>query len=434
VQPIYSIQRKINSKMILFWIVCAAMLLVAMLFLVWPLWRKSAFNNDVLRDAANLGILRDQSAEMETDFRNGLLTQEAYEQGKRELQGRLIDEVKMTEQPAATPPRDPARTLAMVLAVLLPVFAVTLYHQIGTPKALLPGATTNAVDNESLITTDEGLRDFEEELKDNPDNAQGWFRLAKSYIQVQRYPEAAAAYGQLVKLVPDEAQLWADYADVYAMANGKSLQNEKVKEFLNQALDIDPDNVTALALSGSAAMQSKDYAAAITQWQKLVGLLQPGSTEEQQFSASIQEARNLLAAEPGGAEKLANLPAANTAAPDQMARAEAISGQVTLNPQFAAQVTPDDTVFVLARAAQGPKMPLAVMKKQVKDLPLQFSLDDSMAMQPQLKLSGYDQVVVVARVSKSGSPMAQAGDLEGLTSAVKPGTQGLNLVIDSVVP
>ena len=419
--------------MTLFWTFCALLILVAMLFVVWPLWRKSAFNNDVLRDAANLGILRDQSSEMEVDLRNGLLTQDAYEQGKRELQGRLIDEVKITEQPAIRPPRNPAKTLAMVMLLLLPLFTVALYYQVGTPKALLPGATTNAVDNSSLITTDEGLKDLEDELGSNPENAQGWFRLANSYIAMKRYSEASKAYEQLVKQVPDEAQLWANYADIYAMANGKSLQHEQVKKFLNQALDIDPDNITALALSGSAAMQGKDYVTAITQWQTMVGLLQPGSPEEQQFSASIQEARNLLAAEPGGEERLAKLPATG-AVSEQATSAEAIAGTVTLSPELAAQVTPDDIVFILARAAQGPKMPLAVMKKQVKDLPLQFSLDDSMAMQPQLKLSGFDQVVVVARVSRSGNPMAQAGDLEGLTKAVKPGVKGLNLTIDSVVP
>lgn len=414
---------------------CALLILVAMLFVVWPLWRKSAFNNDVLRDAANLGILRDQSSEMEVDLQNGLLTQDAYEQGKRELQGRLIDEVKVTEQPAIKPPRNPAKTLAMAMLLLLPLFTVALYYQVGTPKALLPGATTNAVDNSSLITTDEGLKDLEDELESNPENAQGWFRLANSYIAMKRYSEASKAYEQLVKQVPDEAQLWANYADIYAMANGKSLQHEQVKKFLNQALDIDPDNITALALSGSAAMQGNDYVTAITQWQKMVGLLQPGSPEEQQFSGSIQEARKLLAAEPGGEEKLAKLPAAGAAVePAIGAGAEVITGTVTLSPQLTAYATPDDIVFVLARAAQGPKMPLAVLKKQVKDFPLQFSLDDSMAMQPQLKLSGFDQVVVVARVSKSGSPMAQTGDLEGLTKAVKPGVKGLNVTIDSVLP
>ncbi|MEQ1589603.1 MAG: c-type cytochrome biogenesis protein CcmI [Gallionella sp.] len=421
--------------MTLFWIFCAAMLLLAMLFVVWPLWKKSAGGNEVLRDAANLGILRDQSSELETDLKNGLFTQEAYEQGKRELQGRLLDEVKVSEQPTIKLPRNPAKTLAMVMLVLLPLFTVAMYYQVGTPKALRPGATTNAVDNNSLITTEEGFKELEDELDSNPENAQGWYRLASSYVAMKRYSEAAKAYEQLVKQVPDDAQLWANYADVYAMANGKSLQNEQVKKFINQALDIDPDNITALALGGSSAMQGKDYVMAVTHWQKVVGLLQPGSADAQQFESGLQQARDLLAAEPGGKEKLAKLATADTTANQQSASGvEAITGTVTLSPQLAAYATPEDIVFVLARAAQGPKMPLAVLKKQVKDFPLQFSLDDSMAMQPQLKLSGFDQVVVVARVSKSGSPMAQSGDLEGLTKPVTPGVKELNIVIDSVVP
>jgi cytochrome c-type biogenesis protein CcmH len=421
--------------MTLFWTLCAVLLMVAMLFVVWPLWRKSSYNNDVLRDAANLGILRDQSSELEVDLQNGLLTQDAYEQGKRELQGRLLDEVKTTEQPVK-PLRNPAKILAIVMLVLLPLFTVLMYFQVGTPKALLPGATTNSAEvDDSPITTEEGLKDLQSELDSNPDNPHGWYKLASSYIQMKRYTEAANAYEQLVKQVPDEAQIWSNYADVYAMAHGKSLQSAEVAKFLSQALEIDPNNITALALSGSAAMQGKNYVVAITQWQKMVSLLDPGSPEAQQFTSNIQEARDQLAAEPGGKQKLAQLPPAPDAPQKQAAdNVAAITGMVALSPGLAAQVKPDDVVFILARAAQGPKMPLAVLRKQVKDLPFQFSLDDSMAMQPQLKLSGYDQVIVVSRVSKSGSPMAQTGDLQGLTDVVKPGVKDLKIVIDSVVP
>lgn len=110
-----------------------------------------------------------------------------------------------------------------------------------------------------------------------------------------------------------------------------------------------------------------------------------------------------------------------------------VSGTVSLSPALASKVSPTDTVFILARAAQGPRMPLAVLRKQVKDLPLQFTLDDSMAMQPQMKLSGFDQVIVAARVSRSGMAMTQPGDLEGLSAAIKPGASNLNIVIDAVV-
>lgn len=420
--------------MILFWTLCAALLVLAMLFIVLPLWRKSTHSNEVLCDAANLGILRDQSSELEVDLQNGLLTQEAYEQGKRELQGRLLDEVKSTAQPVK-PLHNPAKVLAMVMVALLPLFTVLMYFQVGTPKALLPGATTKSAEEEDvLVTTEEGLRDLQSDLDSNPRNPRGWYKLASSYIQMQRYSEAANVYEQLVKQVPGEAQLWANYADVYAMAHGKSLQSAEVTKFLTEALDIDPNNITALALSGSAAMQGKNYAIAITQWQKMLGLLEPGSPDAREFAANIQEARDRLAAEPDGKQKLAQLSAADASKKPVDNGSASITGMVTLNPKLAAQANPDDIVFILARAAQGPKMPLAVLRKQVRDLPIKFTLDDSMAMQPQMKLSGFDQVIVIARISKSGSPIAQTGDIQGLTGVIKPNAKDLNIVIDSVVP
>ena len=267
-----------------------------------------------------------------------------------------------------------------------------------------------------------------------PPVADDWWTLARSYTELKRFPEAAKAYKQLVILVPGEAQLWANYADVFAMAHGQTLQSEEVTKLLGKALELDANNLTALALSGSAAMERKDYVAAITHWQKLIAQIQPGSQDAQMFNSGIQQARALLAEQPDGKEKLAQLP--SSGAPEKVAAntASTITGTASLSPALASKVAPTDTVFILARAAQGPKMPLAVLRKQVKDLPLKFTLDDSMAMQPQLKLSGFDQVVVVVRVSKSGTPMAQAGDLQGLSATTKPGSKGLNIVIDSVVP
>lgn len=418
--------------MTLFWIICAAMLLAAMLFVALPLWRNAASNNDVLRDAANLGILRDQSAELEVDLRNGLLTQDAYEQGKRELQVRLMEEVKSTEQPVKAP-RNPAKVLAITLAVLLPLFSVPIYFTLGNTDALSPQETIVA-DADGIIRSEEGLQRLEKKLTRLAKNPNDWWTLARSYTELKRFPDAVRAYQQLVNLVPGEAQIWANYSDVYAMAHGQTLQNAEVTKFLGKALELDPNNATALALSGSAAMDRSDYVVAISSWQKLIEQLEPGSQESQMYSGGIKQAREFLAAQPGGKEKLAQLSAGKAPEKAAASSAEAITGKVTLSPALVGKVAPTDIVFILARAAQGPKMPLAVLRKQVKDLPLKFSLDDSMAMQPQLKLSGFEQVVVVARVSKSGTPMAQPGDFQGLTGAVKPGVKGLNIVIDSVVP
>ena len=265
----------------------------------------------------------------------------------------------------------------------------------------------------------------------NPDD---WWTLARSYTVLKHYADATRAYEKLVELVPGEAELWANYADAYAMSHGQTLQGEEVAKLLGKALELDANNMSALALSGAAARERGDYAAAITHWQKLVGQVQPGSQEAQMFNASIQEVKDQLVAQPGGKAKLAQLSVNNAPAKVAKNLTAAISGKVSLSPALAGKVAPTDTVFILARAAQGPKMPLAVLRKQVQDLPFQFTLDDSMAMQPQLKLSNFDQVVVVARVSKSGTPMAQSGDLQGLSATIKPDAQGLNIVIDAVVP
>ena len=423
--------------MTLFWMLAAALLLLALLFVMLPLWRKNVVSNAVLRDAANLEILRDQSAEMSADLEHGLLNQESFEQGQRELQARLIDEVKST-QPVAAVPRNPAKILAMVLMVLVPLASVSLYLKLGNSKALLPQQDELSVaDGFGVIRSETALEDLEKRLVKFPDNPDGWLQLGRSYTEMKRYADATRAYAQLVKLVPNEAQVWTDYADAYAMDHGQTLLGEPTK-FLEKALQLDGNNTTALALSGSADMERGDYVSAITHWQKLVALLPPEYPDLQMIKDGVKQARQFLAMQKGGKEKLAQLDRQQPSAQQPSAAAPAntalaITGKVSLSPAMLSKVSPDDIVFILARAAEGPKMPLAVLRKQVKDLPMEFSLDDSMAMQPQLKLSGFDQVVVLARVSKSGTPMAQAGDVQGSTATIKPGTKGLNIVIDTVV-
>lgn len=424
--------------MTLFWLLCAALLSVAVLFAFVPLWRKSSRNNDVLRDAANLEILRDQSSEMSADLAHGLLNQDSYEQGQRELQARLLEEVKTT-QPVTTVQRDPAKILALSLVVLIPLLSVLLYLQLGSSKALSPQqAEMGVADGFGVIRSEAALEELEKQLAKLPENPDGWLQLARSYSELKRYGDAARAYAKLVELVPNEAQLWTDYADAYAMDHGQTLLGEPSK-FLNKALELDANNTTALALSGSADMERGDYVAAITHWQKLIALLPPEYPDVQMIKDGVKQAREFLAMQKGGKEKLAQLDRGQVtvkqvASAGDASAGPAITGKVSLSPALRGKVSPDDIVFILARAAEGPKMPLAVLRKQVKDLPLEFSLDDSMAMQPQLKLSGFDQVVVVARVSKSGTPMAQSGDVQGLSATIKPGTKGLNIVIDSVVP
>jgi len=416
-----------------FWIICALLLAVALVFVVWPLWRSTVKDNEVVRDAANLEIFRDQIAEMDADLANGLLTPELYEQGKRELQSRLLDEVKSPHGSATAPVRNPLKVLAAVLVVLIPLASVGLYWKLGSLDVFLPQDQNATAEGFGTVLSATALKELEDKLAKKPQDPQGWLLLARSYVELERYGDAAKAYDKLTQLVPGEAQLWADYADALAMTQGQSLRGEPTL-LLNKALEVDANNPKTLALAGSAAMERGDYPAAIKYWENLLQQMPNKNSEDAKMVASgIQQARSFLAQVKGGkVPMMAQAPVAeqsSSVAPGK----ERISGTVVLGDAVKGKAEPGDTLFILARAANGPPMPLAVLRKQVKDLPMQFTLDDSMAMSPQMKLSGFDKVVVVARISKSGNAMPQPGDLQGMSAALKPGVAGLLVKIDSVV-
>jgi cytochrome c-type biogenesis protein CcmH len=258
-------------------------------------------------------------------------------------------------------------------------------------------------------------------LEKAPDDAEGWRVLGRSYSVIGHYPEAARAYERAAALIPGDAELLADYADALAMAQGRSMAGKPL-ELVTRALRIDPDQWKALALAGTAALERKDYAEAIAHWERLRKVLPPGSGMEQSVEASIAEARALAGAGPAPKSKA------------QAAASARVAGRVSLAQGVAARAAPTDTVFIFARAASGPPMPLAVLRKQVRDLPLEFTLDDTMAMAPNLKLSSFPEVIVGARVSRSGSATAQSGDLRGQSKPVKIGATGIAVVIDTAIP
>ncbi|MGH8674772.1 MAG: tetratricopeptide repeat protein, partial [Burkholderiales bacterium] len=262
-----------------------------------------------------------------------------------------------------------------------------------------------------------------ERMKSEPANADGWMLLARSYGAFGRFRESADAYAKAAKLMPGNAQLLADYADALGMALGRKLEGEPEK-LIARALEIDPRNLKALALAGTAAFERKEYKAAAAHWERMLPLVQADSDDARSIRANIDDAR-VLAEGPVAQKDRAG---AQAAAP----RA-ALRGEVKLAPALAAKAAPTDTVFIFARAVQGPPMPLAVLRKQVRDLPAAFALDDSMAMAPGASLSAVPQVVVGARVSKSGNAAVQPGDLQGLSAPVASNASGVTVVIDSVV-
>lgn len=415
--------------MTLFWLLAALLIAGALLFVLPPLLRRSVKASATAEpnQALNIAVYRDQQRELDADRRAGTLSDEQYERAGIELERRLLDDVAQAPAPATAKPA--SRAPAMVVGLAVPLLAVGLYFAVGNPRALAPVALpTNASKDVTPEQIEAMVAKLAERMKQNPDDPQGWAMLAKSYAVMGRFEDAVAAYGKAVERAPDNPHLLADYADALAMARGQSLQGEP-EALIMRALKIDPDHLKSLALAGTVAFDKKDFAVALKYWEKLATLVPPDSEIARGVQSSIAEARGLLDSA-GGAAKAADKPADTSAAANT---ATGVSGTVTLAPALAAKTAPGDTVFIFARAAEGPRMPLAILRKKVSDLPLTFTLDDSMAMSPAARLSGTPQVVIGARISKSGDAMPKSGDFQGFTKPVNHAAKNITIVIDTEV-
>lgn len=434
--------------MTLFVFVAAAMTAIALLLVLRPLLARRT-TSDVERAGTNLAIIQDQLAELDADLRAGTLTEAQHRESKVELERRVLAEVK-AERAAAkahTAASSGGRRTALVAALLVPLAAAALYWQLGSRDVFDPQkmAAAQAAGEQHQIT-DEQLEEMvgrlSKRLEQEPDNAQGWAILARSYYVMQRFPEAAAAYERLAKLAPGNADVLSDWADALAMAQNRNLAGRPA-EIIAQALQADPNHLKTLALAGTLAFDRKDYKQAVELWERLLGKLPAESPMRQGIASSIAEARQLGGmmppAEPlakAPAEPLAKGPVAPAAAAPVVAAGSGanIRGTVTIAPAIAAKASPNDTVFIFARAVDGPRMPLAIVRKQVKDLPATFSLDESMAMSPGMSLASFPRVVVGARVSKAANAAPQPGDLEGQSQPVEVGAANVAVVIDKVLP
>ena len=433
--------------MIAFVAIAAAMVAVALAWIIVPLMRGTAAPG-FAGEASNVAILRDQLRELEADLANGTIPREQYEQAREELERRVLEESKEAPPTHQVAYSRAGALTAVIVAGALPVAALLLYVALGNLDAFRPSAQADAAAGAPAGQHDVSpeqiakmIKELEARLAKDPGNAEGWIVLARTYYQLKQYPNATRAYEHAIELVPGDASLLADYADALGSAQGGSLQG-KPEELIARALATDPTQWKALALAGTAAFDRKDYAQAIAYWERMKATVPAGSEIAQSIDSSIAEAREL-----GGLPAKASVAAASPAAPAIAAtRGPApnppaagaanatIAGTVTLAPRFSSKVSPDDVVFVFARAAEGSRMPLAILRKQVRDLPLTFTLDDSMSMSPAATLSGADQVIVGARISRTGQAIPQSGDIEGHSPPIKVGARGVAIVMDNAVP
>jgi cytochrome c-type biogenesis protein CcmH len=382
---------------------------------LWPLLKRST-SPVARRDLSNLDIHRDQFSELEKDLEAGTLGADRYEQAKDELERRVLEEAAT---PADAPqPATPGKAVPIVLGILIPLAAVLLYLYLGNLQGLV--APRHPAADLSSVTADQFQNmtaKLATRMQQNPGDAEGWKMLGRAYRAMDRFGEANDAYKKAVELKPQDADVLADYAESLALAAGRSLAGEPTR-LLDRALKLDPRNAKVLTLSGSAAFERKNYKAAIGYWETVVKQPGIGSELAQALQKGMDESR----------ARLTGKPAAVIAAGK-----ERVTGFVNLDDSLKSRVRPDDTVFVFARAATGPRMPLAIVKIKAADLPYKFSFDDSMAMVPEMKLSRFTDVVIGARVSRSGSATPSAGDLEGTSDKIKPGRAGVRVSIDQAV-
>lgn len=444
-----------------FWVIAGFFIVAALMFILPTLIKGRQGKITALeRQTANIAIYRDQLAELEADLSNDVLSKEQYEKSKQELQKRMLQDVSVSgvgSDVRISPNKTRGLVTAVVVILAIPLTAVSLYMTIGDTRGLLPQsqlANATQFHSENMAGMPQGHAEINSvvdnlvaRLQDNPEDIEGWVMLGRTYAIMGKFQEASATYGKLVEMIPDNAQLLSDYADVLAMTNNGSLIGRPA-ELINQALSVDPEYPKALALAGTVEFEKENYEQAANYWQKLLGLIPQDSQLATSVSNSIDQAKSLaVKGKEGQPVQLAqnskitsDLPheavqaVSETAAAGDSNDPAKISGKVAISSDLINKISPNDVLFVFARAKTGPKMPLAILRLSAKDLPTTFSLDDDMAMTPTMKMSSFPEVVIGARVSKSGQAVPSSGDLEGFSQPVKLGAKDVMITIDQVVP
>jgi len=399
------------------------LLLLALSFVVVPLMLAKTVTRET-DDDVNIKLAQSKLKELKADLAAGNLTQAQFDASKQELEIGLYHDL---HDGAAQQTSGNGRWLIVPLLFIVPVVSLGLYTQLGDFRAFEanPGATAQQAEaGPSSDQINAMVAKLEQRLQQQPNDAKGWLMLGRSYKTLQRYDDAVAALKKVQALQGDSADILLQIADVLAVANDGSLQGEPTK-LIEQALKLQPDNEIGLWLSGMSKAELGQYDEAIVIWRKLQQRYQPGQAEHQEVQDMIN-----AALERSGKAAEAVQPAPTAAA----SASPTINVNVTLGEQFKTSVNADDSLMVYVKAANGPKMPLAAVKRQVKDLPLNISFDDSMAMMPTMKISSVDEVVVTARVSRSGNAIPETGEPIGTAKVMGEQRKDVKIVIDQKVP
>jgi cytochrome c-type biogenesis protein CcmH len=416
----------------LFWVAAVVCVAIALAFVLPPLLRKKQVEAKAARRDINIAVYRDQMKEMEADRTNGLLSETQFQVSKVELESRLAEDALSQSDASMVPVA--SRRLGFTLAGVLPLAAFGLYFVMGNPMSLIQIAEAQA--NPQIAQGPQGEHDIlqmiqkvEERTKTNPDDAEAWIILGKTYAAVGHWPEALHAYEKAIKLKPDVPAVMTGYAEALAISRNRVLKGEPIMMVL-QALEKDPDDLKGLELAAINAFQEENYAKAAYYFKQLHKQLPPDSPYAQDVLEGQKEANRLARGAMTGMDNLAD----PSAAPSKPAAPGlTIHGKVDVAPALKSKLGEGGTIFLFARSATG-GAPVAALRSDVIEFPLEFELSDAMAMNPDNKLSNFKEVTLTVRISKSGDPMGASGDLEGSLTGVKVGSKDIKLTIDKVKP
>jgi cytochrome c-type biogenesis protein CcmH len=394
--------------------------------LMWVLLRQRHEVSHASQAKANAKVYRDQILDLDREHESGHISDAEWRQSRDELSLRLLEDTSAQDDPAAKKEK-PAIWTAVVVAVALPLASMGMYLWVGEPEALDPMAVRSPEqpDQQSLIKMAEGLA---QKLNEKPDNLQGWVMLGRTYRTLEKFDAAVQAYDRALKLSADD-DLKLERVEVLAMKSQGNFEGEPWA-VIRDILQRDPQHYGALLLAGSASYSHEKYSDALKYWQQARKPLTADNPDVQGLDeaiASVQKKLGMAAGPAVAAASSANNASAATAGLN-------VTGQVSIAEALKGKVKPSDVVFIYATPANGERMPLAIFKTTVAQLPLAFTLDDSTAMTPDRKLSAAGEVFVKVRVSKSGNAMPQSGDFSGTLGPVKVGSKGLKLEIKDQIP
>lgn len=398
--------------MIDFWLAAGLLLLVALAFLLIPVLRGRKAQAEEDRTALNVALYQERLAELQAQHEAGTLTEAQLEAGRAEAARELLAD---TEGVAADRSARLGRALPLLAALLVPALGLGLYAHWGSSDKVQLAREMR----EQPRTIEEMTARLEKAVQAQPDSAEGWYFLGRTYMAQERPVDAAKAYERAVQIAGRQPELLGQWAQALYFASQKRFTPE-VQALTEDALKADPNEVTSLGLLGIAGFEEGRFKDAIGYWERLIAVLPQDDPSRAALQGGIDRARERLA------ENGETLPERETLTKSM----PQLKVRVDLAAALKDKVQPGDTVFIFARAAEGPPMPLAVKRLTVKDLPAEVVLSDADAMMPQLKISNFPQVQLVARVSREGN--AKSGEWIGRGPALSSATEDpQQLTIDS---